>query len=341
MLGVRAAYDVSSMVAPPSESHVSPLARPLTRGEARQRLERAVAAVCTVLRGNEQVVRLIAAAMVARGHVLIEDVPGVGKTTLARAVARVMGCSFSRVQFTADMLPADVLGVHVLEPDSGALVFKKGPIFAQVVLADEINRASPKTQSAMLEAMSDRQVTVDESTFALPEVFTVLATQNPVEHHGAYPLPESQLDRFMVRLAVGYPPPSEERQLILAPHQPAHNLERLDAVLAPGELRVIQDLAETVSLEPPVADYVLALVQATREHSDIVLGCSPRGAVLFASMARAWAFAAARSYVLPDDVKRVAAPVLVHRLVTAGGLSAGTEAGMVVDEILAQTSVPR
>jgi MoxR-like ATPase len=327
-----------------SDPRVTPLPTSLSRQQARERLEQAVAAVTTVLRGNEEAVRLLVAAIVARGHVLIEDVPGVGKTMLARAVARVMGCSFSRVQFTADMLPADVLGVHVLDPKDASFVFKKGPIFAHVVLADEINRASPKTQSAMLEAMSDRQVTVDESTFPLPGVFTVLATQNPVEHHGAYPLPESQLDRFMVRLAVGYPPRADERELILAPSEPANNLDQLESVLTAGHVQAMQELVEKVKIGEEVADYLLALVEATREHPDVVLGCSPRGSVLFASMARAWAFASGRDYVIPDDVKHLAAPVLMHRIVATGGLSASgvrMEARAIVEEIVGKTPVPR
>jgi MoxR-like ATPase len=327
-----------------ADPRVTPLAAQLDRHQARKRLDDAVAAVTTVLRGNEEAVRLLVAAVVARGHVLIEDVPGVGKTILARAVARVTGCSFSRVQFTADMLPADVLGVHVLDPDTGGFLFKKGPIFAHIVLADEINRASPKTQSAMLEAMSDRQVTVDETTATLPDVFTVLATQNPVEHHGAYPLPESQLDRFMVRLAIGYPPAADERDLILAPQEPATNLDRLGPVLTSGDVRAMQRFAESVELSEPVADYLLSLVEATRNHPDVLLGCSPRGSVQFASIARAWAFTRGRDYVLPDDIKHLAPPVLMHRIVVSGGLSATgvrVEARMVVEDIVASTPVPR
>ncbi len=318
--------------------------KPMAAALAREKLERAVAAISTVLKGHGEAVRLLFAAILARGHVLIEDVPGVGKTTLARAVAKVLGCSFSRIQFTADMLPADVMGVHVLDPRRGELVFKRGPLFAHIVLADEINRASPKTQSAMLEAMSDGQVTVDESTFHLPEVFAVLATQNPVEHHGAYPLPESQLDRFMVRLALGYPSAAEERALVLAPRAPLQNLDRLDPVLDPEEVLAIQGLADRVTLTETLADYVLALVQATRQHPEVVLGCSPRGAAQLASLARAWAFVQGRDHVLPDDVKRLAGPVLMHRIVASGGLSSSgvrMEAKAVVDEILAATNVPR
>jgi len=192
--------------------------------------------------------------------------------------------------------------------------------------------------------MSDRQVTVDETTFSLPDVFTVLATQNPVEHHGAYPLPESQLDRFMVRLAVGYPPRGDERKLILAPWEPADNLERLEPVLGPGEVQAMQVLAERVEISDPVADYLLTLVEATRDHPEVMLGCSPRGSVLFASLARAWAFLSARDFVLPDDVKHLAASVLMHRIVASGGLAASgvrMEARMIVEDIVARTPVPR
>src|SRR4051794_39468504 len=194
---------------------------PMPIAEASHLIQQATAAVSSVLRGHPQGVQLVLAAILGRGHVLLEDVPGVGKTTLARAVARVLGSSFARIQFTADMLPADVLGVQVLDPRVGSFSFRRGPIFAEVVLADEINRASPKTQSAMLEAMGEGRVTVDDASYRLPELFSVLATQTPVEHHGAYPLPESQLDRFMIRVSLGYPPAEDERALVLSPDQPA------------------------------------------------------------------------------------------------------------------------
>lgn len=311
---------------------------------ARDRMEKAIAAVATVLWGNNEAVRLVLAAVAARGHVLLEDVPGVGKTTLARAVARVLGCTFTRVQFTADMLPSDVLGVHVLDPQEGRFDFKKGPIFTELMLADEINRASPKTQSAMLEAMSERQVTVDESSFQLPDIFTVLATQNPVEHHGAYPLPESQLDRFMARITLGYPPKEEERALILSPAEPERNLKAIEPVFGPTEVASIQRLVESVRVSDPVADYILAIAEATRQHPDILLGCSPRGSAVFASMARAWAFLEGREFVLPDDIQKLAVPILTHRIIVAGGparSSSRQEAQMVVEDIVAQVPVPR
>ena len=313
----------------------------MNAAEARERITQAIDAVSRVLWGNAEAVRLLFAAVMGRGHVLIEDVPGVGKTLLARAVAKVLGCSFSRIQFTADMLPADVLGVHVLDPKKGEFVFKKGPIFAQIVLADEINRASPKTQSAMLEAMSDEQVTVDESTFSLPSVFAVLATQNPVEHHGAYPLPESQLDRFMAHLTLGYPPRTDERALILSPDEPEQNLQRMPALMSPAEVGAMQALVASVKIHDSVAEYLLSMVEATRAHRDIALGCSPRGSIEWAAMARAWAFVHNRDFVLPDDVKHLAPRVLVHRIVAAGASTSRTLARQVVDDIVGKTPVPR
>jgi MoxR-like ATPase len=287
---------------------------------------------------------MVLAAVLARGHILLEDVPGVGKTILARAVAKVLGCSFSRVQFTADMLPSDVIGVQVLDPREGTFRFRKGPLFAQVVLADEINRASPKTQSAMLEAMSDQQVTVDDETFRLGDPFVVLATQNPLEHHGAFPLPENQLDRFMARLSLGYPPRTDELALMQGPWLPERILAALKPELNATTLRAAQQAVEAVRLAEPVADYLLRLVETTRQHPEVLLGCSPRGAVIFASMARAWAVVQGRDFVLPDDVKRLAVSVLAHRLVInnrgpAGG--ARREAEALIREILAQVPVPR
>lgn len=314
----------------------------LSVAEARQVINSAASAVSSVLRGHADVVRLVLAAIFSRGHVLLEDVPGVGKTTLARAVARVLGGSFSRIQFTADMLPADVLGVQVLDPRVGAFNFKRGPIFSEVVLADEINRASPKTQSAMLEAMAEGRVTIDDASFRLPELFCVLATQNPVEHHGAYPLPESQLDRFMIRVSLGYPPLEDERALVLNPGEPAARLLELGDVLNPAKVTAIQALARQVTLSEPVADYLLAFTNATRAHSEILLGCSPRGSLALAAMARAWAFVSGRDFVLPDDIKTLAVPILAHRLVLAGaGGSNRLRAQELLGDLARQIPVPR
>ncbi|MEO0593800.1 MAG: MoxR family ATPase [Myxococcota bacterium] len=311
---------------------------------SRRQIDDAVAAIGTVLRGADEAARLILATICARGHVLLEDVPGVGKTTLARTVARVLGCSFGRIQFTSDMLPSDVLGVQILDPATGALEFRRGPIFAQLILADEINRASPKTQSAMLEAMADRQVSVDDTTHDLDAPFTVLATQNPVEHHGAYPLPESQLDRFMVCLSLGYPAASEERALLFNPRGPELALDALSPVLNGESVLGIQAEVDRVRVAEPVADYLLQIVAGTRNHPDVLLGVSPRGSLAFVSLARAWAFLAGRDFVIPDDIKALVRPVMSHRLTVGGSSSmsgARTTAEAILDEIVGQIPVPR
>ena len=296
-----------------------------------------------VLLGHDDVVRLALAALVARGHILFEDVPGVGKTTLARSLARVLGVSFARVQFTADMLPSDILGVQVLDRAAGALHFRRGPIFSDLVLADEINRASPKTQSAMLEAMGERRVTVDDVTYDLAPVFTVIATQNPLEHHGAYPLPESQLDRFMVCLSLGYPAAAQELALVQRPRDPEVLLLGLPQLLTADSLALVQGAAEAVHLSEPVAKYLLALVQATRAHADIVVGAAPRSAMSFAMLARAWALVNGRNFVLPDDVRALAPAALAHRLVVAGraGAAAREAANAIIEDALAHLPVPR
>lgn len=308
--------------------------------EAHRRAARCVTEVGEVLRGQESAVKLVVAAALARGHVLLEDVPGVGKTTLARAVARALGASFSRVQFTADMLPGDVIGVQVLHPETRALTFRPGPIFAEVVLADEINRASPKAQSAMLEAMQERAVTVDDATHPLPEGFCVLATQNPQEHHGAYPLPESQLDRFSVRLGLGYPPAEEEARLLRAPDGPAGRLEAMGPVLPAGGLAALQRTAGRVALHEDVASYALALVRRSRQHPQVALGVSPRGSLAMARLARAWALLAGREYVVPDDIQHLAPFVFAHRLGLRGSPGSGSDVA-VVGELLAAEPAPR
>lgn len=299
--------------------------------------------IAGVVRGQEEAIRLLVASVLARGHVLLEDVPGVGKTTLARAAARAFGCRFSRIQFTADLLPGDILGVQVLDPGSGQLRFRPGPLFAHLVLADEVNRASPKTQSALLEAMADRQITIDDRSYPLEAPFAVIATQNPVEHHGAYPLPESQLDRFMVRLRLGYPPALDERSLLMNEGSGEAALSELRPALDPMRVRSLQARVERVHLSAPVADYLLALVRATRSHGEVELGCSPRGALAWAALARSLALLAGRDHVLPDDVKEVAHPVLAHRLSVRGATEANArlQAEAIVDEILACTPAPR
>ncbi|MFZ9886673.1 MAG: AAA family ATPase [Myxococcota bacterium] len=310
----------------------------------RTRVLAALDEVGRVVRGNPAAVRLVGAALLARGHVLLEDVPGVGKTTLARAVARAFGCTFSRVQFTSDLLPSDVVGVQVLDPKDGSLRFQKGPIFAHLVLADEINRASPKTQSALLEAMADGQVTIDDQSHVLERPFSVIATQNPVEHHGTYPLPESQLDRFMVRTSLGYPPADDERRLLMSHRGTEPLLDEVRPQLDPATVRTLAETVEGLHLDESVASYLYELVQGTREHPEVSLGCSTRGALAWAALARAFAFLEGREYVLPDDIKHLAPAVLLHRLQLRGTSAAGGErlrAAAVVDELLARTPVPR
>jgi MoxR-like ATPase len=299
-------------------------------------------AVGSVVRGNPAAVRLSLATILAGGHLLLEDVPGVGKTTLARALSRVLGVGFGRVQFTADLLPSDLVGIPILDAKEGVLRFKKGPIFTHLVLADEINRASPKTQSALLEAMADRSVSVDDTTWELPRPFHVIATQNPIEHHGAYPLPESQLDRFMVCLSLGYPPADDERALIVANRTSESELLGLSALLPADALLEAQRHVAGLTLNDTVAGYLLAIVTATRRHPEIELPCSPRGSLAWASLVRGLAFLEGRSFVLPDDVKATAAAVLGHRLGLRGAVGttrARTKA--VLDEILSQVPAPR
>jgi MoxR-like ATPase len=300
------------------------------------------AAVCEVVRGNPGAVRLAFAGILARGHVLLEDVPGVGKTTLARAFARVLGVSFARVQFTADMLPSDLIGVALLDQQTNTLRFQKGPLFTQLVLADEINRASPKTQSALLEAMADNSVSVDDVTHPLPRPFHVLATQNPVEQHGAYPLPESQLDRFALCLSLGYPPRADEQALLVQNRTGADALTALPVLFDPGKLLIAQQAAAEMRLDAVVAGYLLAIVEATRSHPEVDLPCSPRGTLAWGQVCRALALLHGRDHVLPDDVKQTAHAVLDHRLGIRGVVQRSrARAGAVVDELLAVVPVPR
>ncbi|MBC7792580.1 MAG: MoxR family ATPase [Clostridia bacterium] len=321
-----------------------PVSSDLDINAQRARVKTGIDAVATVLKGNRTAIELAFAALFARGHVLLEDVPGVGKTTLARAIARVLGCSFSRIQFTSDLLPSDVLGVQILDQQRGSFAFKRGPVFANVVLADEINRASPKTQSAMLEAMADRQVTIDDETHLLAAPFIVLATQNPTEHHGAYPLPESQLDRFMVCTGLGYPPHTDERALLMAPRAAGNAFDALNPHFDVTHVNEVCETVDNVTLSTAIADYILALVQATRAHPDIILGCSPRGALAYAAVVRAWAFIRGRDYVIPDDVKALAKAVLSHRIMvtgTRGGDATRHHALSLIDQLVSQVPVPR
>ena len=267
-----------------------------------------------VIFGKHAEVELALVALICRGHILIEDVPGVGKTVLAKALARSLGCSFRRIQFTPDLLPSDVTGVSIFNQRTNAFEFRPGPILSQIVLADEINRATPKTQSALLESMEEHQVTVDGVTYPLPEPFLVMATQNPIEYEGTFPLPEAQLDRFFIRLQLGYPKDKEEIAILDA-QRVIHPLETIEQVLSAEELLQAQAAARDIHIAAQVKAYVVAVVNATRSHPDVYLGASPRGSLALARASQALALLQGRDFVLPDDVKRLAAPTLAHRLI--------------------------
>jgi MoxR-like ATPase len=304
-------------------------------------LDRLRATVGSVFRGNSEAIDLVLIAILSRGHVLIEDVPGVGKTTLARAIGKALDLKFTRIQFTSDTLPADVLGVSIFNAGENRFVFHPGPIFGNVVLADEINRATPKTQSALLQAMNEGCVSTDEGTLELPRPFVVIATQNPVEYLGTYPLPESQLDRFFLRLSLGYPPALEEKDL-LQRGGAERTLESVQPVLPPGDLVALQERVAAVRVSEKLLDYVYALVEATRKRSDLRLPVSTRGAQAFYRAIQARALVAGREYALPEDAQAVAGPVLSHRIlsISSDGFGTGPRERDVVRTILEQTPVP-
>jgi MoxR-like ATPase len=264
--------------------------------------------------GKETVVQNALACLFAGGHLLIEDVPGVGKTTLALSLAKATGCSFQRIQFTSDMMPSDILGISMLNTKTQEFEFRRGPIFYQIVLADELNRATPRTQSALLESMNERQVTIDNQTLLLPNPFFVIATQNPHEHHGTFPLPESQLDRFMMRLSIGYPDTASEKA-ILSMGIEHESVRKMEACLTPVELLKWMDQARQIHVSSVVDDYLLALVQASRQAERVEVGVSPRGAISLRKAAQARALLQNRDHATPDDVKALAIPVLAHRLI--------------------------
>jgi MoxR-like ATPase len=293
-----------------------------------------------VIVGKEDVVELLLVALLCEGHVLIEDVPGIGKTTLAKALARSLDCSFQRIQFTPDLLPSDITGVSVYNQKTGEFEFRAGPLAAQIVLADEINRAGPRTQAALLEAMEERQVTVDGVTRPLPRPFLVLATQNPVELEGTFPLPEAQVDRFLLRLNIGYPDEDEELGIVRR-FRAANPLAELKAVAGTAELMVLQGAAREVFVHPAVEQYIVRLTRATRAHDAVQLGASPRGSLALYHTAQARAAVQGRNYVLPDDVKVLIHPVLGHRVITTSQARVrGRGAGAILDEIARQVPVP-
>lgn len=296
--------------------------------------------IARVIVGKDDVVELLLIALFCEGHVLLEDVPGIGKTTLAKSLARSLGCSFQRIQFTPDLLPSDVTGVNVYNQKSGEFEYRPGPILAQIVLADEINRAGPRTQSALLEAMEERQVTVDGLTHPLPRPFLVLATQNPIELEGTFPLPEAQVDRFFMQLAIGYPDEAEERA-VLRRFREDNPLDTLAPVVSAEQVLEIQRAVRKVFVHPAVEEYIVRLTRATRQHRAIRLGASPRGSLALYRAAQARAAVQGRAFVLPDDVKHLLQPILAHRIIiTSEARVRGRAVQDVLNEIAAEVPVP-
>jgi MoxR-like ATPase len=308
--------------------------------ESIQALEQNIA---SAILGKQEVVRLAIAGLLAKGHLLIEDVPGIGKTTLARAIAKSIDCTFQRIQFTNDLLPSDIIGVTIYNQHTHEFEFKAGPVFANVILADEINRTTPKTQSCLLEAMNDLQISVDGVSYRLPEPFLVLATQNPVEFHGTYPLPESQLDRFMLKIRMGYPPAEDEKNMVTG-QQVASRVSELASVIDAKDVSVMQNMTLEIKVEETLVEYLLAIVEATRNTPAIELGVSPRGAMSYYRTAQANAFVRGRDYCIPDDIKDLAIPCLSHRIIPAATHdieSTRTEVGeRAINEILERIPVP-
>ena len=325
--------------------NVEPISRQdtLVGTEAFERIERLQRAIETVIKGKPEAVRLALVTLIAGGHLLVEDVPGVGKTTLAHAMARALDCSFQRIQFTSDLLPSDVIGLSVFNQHSGVFEWKPGPVFANVVLADEINRTTPKTQSALLEAMAERHVTVEGLTHQLPVPFIVLATQNPIEHHGTYPLPESQLDRFMLRLRIGYPDIENERQ-ILRDREFSDPLDQLEPVMSATEIVDLQRSVSEVTVDEALVQYLMRIVSATRDSEMLDLGVSPRGTLALFRAAQALALTEERSYCIPDDIKRLVLPIFAHRILVSSRFSSSLrrseESEAVLTEIIKTVSVP-
>jgi len=292
----------------------------------------------TIIRGKNSAIRMAIVTLLGKGHLLIEDIPGVGKTTLASALARSTECSFRRIQFTSDLLPSDITGVTIFNQESRDFEFRQGPVFSNIVLADEINRTNPKTQSALLEAMSEKRVTAERQTFILPDPFMVIATQNPIEYHGTFPLPESQLDRFMLHITIGYPSPEYEKQAIVS-RSSFELLEELAPVVSRQEIVRMQDEVEGIFAEDSLVDYLMQIVLGTRKHPAVRLGASTRGAQFFLTAAKAHAYYEGREYVVPDDIKVLAPLVLGHRIILKTRTFIA-EAEMVVRDIVESIPVP-
>ncbi len=323
-----------------TDTTVKPLMATLS---ATAKINRLQAAIERVIKGKPDTVKLALVALLAKGHLLIEDVPGIGKTTLANALARALELSFQRIQFTSDLLPSDVIGLSIFNQRSGHFEWNAGPIFSNIVLADEINRATPKTQSALLEAMSEEQITIEGISRPLPQPFMVVATQNPTEHHGTYPLPESQLDRFMLRLHVGYPKKEDERN-ILRDRERANPLQFVRAVMSLEDILELQQLATEVRVDEVLVDYLLNIVAQTRGNDSLELGISPRGTLALFRSAQAFALIEGRDYCIADDIKRLVLPVFAHRVIVNSRLAStkrhSTEAEQILQEILQKTAVP-
>ena len=315
-------------------------ANALTVSQAKEVADRLIANVGKVIIGKGRVDELAVMTLMCQGHLLIEDVPGVGKTMLARSLAKSVGGKFKRIQFTPDLLPSDITGVSVFNQKNGEFEYREGPISAQIVLADEINRASPKTQAALLEAMEERQVTVDGVPHPMPEPFMVMATQNPIEYEGTFPLPETELDRFLARLRLGYPDKSDEMQVLEAQRR-RHPIDALEAVVTPAELAALQAAVRGVYVSEDVRDYIVSICGGTRDHPDLYLGASPRGSLAMYRLAQAQAVVADRDYVLPDDVRDLAFPALGHRVIlsSAARIQGATAADAIAD-VLDNTPVP-
>lgn len=322
---------------------------PLTEGTtatmeaALRKIDALQATVETVIKGKSEAVRLAIVTLIAGGHLLVEDVPGIGKTTLAHSLARALDCTFQRIQFTSDLLPADVIGLSIYNQNKAVFEWRPGPIFANIVLADEINRTTPKTQSALLEAMAEGQVTAEGRTHPLPAPFMVVATQNPIEHHGTYPLPESQMDRFMLRLRIGYPDAADEKQ-ILRDRQRREPLDHVRPVASGDEIRALQNFVAEVRVDDAIVDYLMRIAAATRETEMLDLGVSPRGTLALFRAAQALALTESRTYCLPDDVKRLVIPVFAHRVVVSSRFSSSLrrseESEAVLTELMKTISVP-
>ena len=320
--------------APTAESHTQ------SAPELADLLEGIGSNISKVIVGKRETVRLAAISLISRGHILIEDVPGVGKTMLARSIAITTGCEFRRIQFTPDLLPSDVTGASVYNQQSGTFEFRPGPVISQVVLADEINRATPKTQSALLEAMGEQQVSVEGVSRRLPSPFMVLATQNPIEYEGTFPLPEAQLDRFFMRISLGYPSPDEE-VAIMDDRENVEPIDKLEPACAPADIVALQQYTDTVYIDDLVKHYIVAITSATREHPDSTLGVSPRASINLMRASKAYAVSEGREFVTPDDVKTVAVPVLAHRvLISPSARMRGVRQDDVVASVLSEVEVP-